>query len=507
MAEVMSIAGYKIDALIDRGAHGAVYRAQTADPADGPVALKVVEQAANLERLLLEPELLARFQHPNIVRLRDYFLHAGKLVLVMDYEDGPSLEQVLKDGKRFTPAEVREFLVQGARAVGHAHEKGVFHSDLKPANIVVTQRLGETRYVLIDFGVGRMVERIQLHKRVAGTWLYMAPEQVRGRAGMASDLWALGCIAFRMLTGVHPFEAATGEELVSKVLHHTPVFPDDGDAHDDDLERTIARLLAKNTLERFESAEALLVELKSGPQAAVESSAPRARSSWEARAKREVTKNWLWAAFWVGLAYLPSLFVGAFFSSAAAWLLWSGAERRSRLRVVAGVCVLMAGFCAAVFVTAVIGAIVGEERASLLSMAELGFGLFLLPAGTRLLRLRNLRRDLVLFRMIRSGRQGALDSLAQYVRAHSGDVHAQERYIEGLLATDQAADAVVEARTLLTVDPYNFDASLLLAHAYYDLGLYERCEQVCYGYLETSGQCFEFQDILARTKARLAEAA
>ena len=85
-------------------------------------------------------------------------------------------------------------------------------------------------------------------------------------------------------------------------------------------------------------------------------------------------------------------------------------------------------------------------------------------------------------------------------------MNIRRRYIEALLGARQTAEAVVEARLVLDVDPYNLPATLLLAHAYLELGLFDRCEQVCNGYLEIAGQCFEFEE-LRQTVIRRREAA
>src|SRR6185369_8778741 len=136
-----------------------------------------------------------------------------------------------------------------------------------------------------------------------------------------------------------------------------------------------------------------------------------------------------------------------------------------------------------------------SEGSESLAAASMYFGLILLPAGIQLVKIRALQRDLMLFRLIREGKaDSTLAILKAYVEVNAGDVHAHERYIEALLADGRTKDAAIEALTLLHVDPYNFDASLLLAHAYLELGLLDRCQQVCNGYLEVSGHCFEFQD-------------
>jgi hypothetical protein len=184
-----------------------------------------------------------------------------------------------------------------------------------------------------------------------------------------------------------------------------------------------------------------------------------------------------------------------------------GSERRRSAYIAAGLLTFLVGFVLDMFISAAMsqGSEVGADALAALSLY---FGLFLLPAGVQLVKIRRLQRDLFLFGLIRHGQaDSALAVLKAYVEVNVGDIHAHERFIEALLAEGHTEEAAVEALTLLHVDPYNFDASLLLAHAYLELGLLERCQQVCNGYLEVSGHCFEFQDILDRATVGLRSAA
>jgi eukaryotic-like serine/threonine-protein kinase len=509
MAEVPTLAGYVLGHMLGEGAHGVVYKAHTVDDVKDVVALKVVEHTGSIEKLLLEPELLARFSHPNIVRLRDYSIRAGKLVLVMEYIDGPSLDEYLKARGTCRPEEVREFLRQMADALSHAHALGVFHSDLKPGNIIVQSTLAGPRYVIVDFGVSRMVEGIQRRRRVSGTYNYMAPEQLRGRGGKAADLWALGAIAYRMLTGVQPFEASTMSDLTKRVLYVNPTFPATVETDDEELQRIVMHLLEKNVIERTDSASALTTELNVDRrviEAFASAAGNRTTSQGESGVRAEIRRRWNRVVFFVAMAFLPDGIYPAIYTVGGAVLVWLGSERRRPWYVVAGFVLIIGGSLFVPDASALFG--LDATTRTFIPAVSLFFGLLFIPAGVELVKIRRLQRDLLLFSLIREG--GAEDSLGvlkAYVEVNVGDIHAHERYIEGLLAADRAEDAAVEALTLLRVDPYNFDASLLLAHAYLELGLLDRCKQVCNGYLEVSGHCFEFQDVLDRAKGQERSAA
>ena len=145
-----TIRNYVLLDEIGRGAHGTVYLAHSREQPSDLVALKVIEDNTSIDRLLVEPQLLSKLHHQNVVGLRDYFLHAGKIVLVTEYIDGPDLAAYAEKRGAFAPADVREFLQQMAAAVAHAHAAGIFHSDLKPKNILVDTSSVAPRYVIVD---------------------------------------------------------------------------------------------------------------------------------------------------------------------------------------------------------------------------------------------------------------------------------------------------------------------------------------------------------------------
>lgn len=112
-----------------------------------------------------------------------------------------------------------------ADALRNAHANNIIHRDIKLSNILVTGDNQNQRFVLVDFGISRMAEGVQTVKRIAGTYYYMAPEQLRGRPCEQSDLWALGVCAYTLLTGIKPFEAKVGEELSHQILFSIPQAP------------------------------------------------------------------------------------------------------------------------------------------------------------------------------------------------------------------------------------------------------------------------------------------
>ena len=255
------IGDYILERELGRGAFGVVYRAHRQGQPNAPVALKIVTGRGNTDRMLLEPAVLSRLDHPCIVRLEDYFLSGDDLVLALEFIDGKDLKTLLDEGETFSQADIRDLLLQMGSALAAAHAENVVHRDIKHANILVA-RLPEGRYrfVLTDFGIGQMSEGIQLEKSTGGTYLFMAPEQLRGRPGPQSDLWALGVVAYRLLTGRMPFPGPTIKELTSQVLYGAAVPPSQvcRESVDPQLEKVVLHLLDRSLQERTASAEQLL---------------------------------------------------------------------------------------------------------------------------------------------------------------------------------------------------------------------------------------------------------
>ena len=226
---------YEIICEIGEGGMGVVYLAVQTDPVHREVALKVLkpglESASILRRFESERQTLALMQHPNIATLHDAGTSAqGRPYFVMEYLDGLPIT-VACDRRRSTLAERLALFVEVCRAVEHAHRKGVVHRDLKPPNVLVTERDGRLIPKVIDFGVAKAA-RIHLTGRtiatgfgeLLGTPEYMSPEQASfdtDAIGPASDIYSLGVLLYELLTGVLPFDAARLRNLDVADAAHT----------------------------------------------------------------------------------------------------------------------------------------------------------------------------------------------------------------------------------------------------------------------------------------------
>lgn len=219
---------YEIGDVIGRGAHGCVYEA-THLTTGRRLALKqahweVASTAELRERFEREARAIGRLEHPNIVEVIDFGEDDGVPFIVMERLAGASLGDLLDDlsPSRLTVAETRAILWPVIDAMATAHASGVLHRDLKPSNIMV-RRLdsGEYDVRVVDFGLAKVPELapITLAGAQIGTPLYMAPEVIRGDGAVAaSDVWSMGVLLYRCLSGSLPFDGDTVADVSRRVL-------------------------------------------------------------------------------------------------------------------------------------------------------------------------------------------------------------------------------------------------------------------------------------------------
>jgi serine/threonine-protein kinase len=552
MAAPTTIGDYVIERELGEGAFGVVYRAHHRSRPEVPVAVKVVKGKGNTDRMLLEPAVLSQLDHPCIVGMEDYFLRGDDLVLALEYIDGKDLKELFDRGERFSESDVRDLLVQIGAALASAHSRNVLHRDIKPANILVTRLPeGNYRFVLTDFGIGQVREGIQSEKQAGGTYLFMAPEQLRGRPGPQSDLWALGVVAYRMITGKLPFPGPTVGELKNQVLYQQPPLPSDarGEPIDGDLESAILGLLDKSLSERTASAEELLRQLgHTGPPDSVlkmrghRQAAPKAGLSLDQSIQSGITMRWVLIALFLVLYLAPQGTIAGALMVAGLALFYFG-QRSGKwlspepLLLTLFAYVVLAGaffmrYIIPMFdvgLTMFVGPVGGYFQAmevylkaqvgspvaaiAVITVGILVIVLFILwlflPvfAGGLFAGLRRLQREKALRDLAREGQVGSdryLEALREAVDERFEDVGLHLKYAEALYARGRIIDAATECRLLLRQDPYNFAGCLLLANAYLALGLKRECVELCDWYLDVSGYCFEFAELREQSTRRAA---
>src|SRR5256712_7682288 len=254
---------YQILARLGSGGMAAVYRAF--QPAlDRVVALKVlrpgfVDEPEQRERFEREAKAVARLRHPHIVQVFDYDVVDGHAFLVMEFIDGGTLKakpgELAGTGQGLPPAEVTRIVSEIADALDFAHAQGIVHRDVKPSNVLVT-RSGKA--VVADFGIARVLAATQQTATGVGvgTPEYMSPEQGQGlEVDQRSDVYALGIVAYELLTGRVPFRADTPLAVARAQIHDPLPLPSQvNPAIGPRTERALLRALAKDPAERYASA-------------------------------------------------------------------------------------------------------------------------------------------------------------------------------------------------------------------------------------------------------------
>jgi hypothetical protein len=256
---------YRIERLLGRGGMGAVYLAHEL-ALDRDVAIKVLppDQAGApqlRDRFKREARIAARLNHPYIVPLHTFGEVDGLVYFVMGFVSGESLSARLRRQGRLEPEEARTILVHLVDALDYAHRQGVVHRDIKPDNILIDESSGFP--MLTDFGIAKAsITDTQLTTagQLMGTPDYMSPEQVSGKneAGPASDLYSLGIVAYEMLSGRLPFEAASPIDAMTQRLTQAPR-PLRSVASDvsDDLVAAVNGCLHKDPASRWPDARSL----------------------------------------------------------------------------------------------------------------------------------------------------------------------------------------------------------------------------------------------------------
>lgn len=269
---------YRIQKLIGEGGMGAVYLAEHTHMRKR-VALKLLHAEMSqdeevLARFRREAEAAAHVEHPNVAAATDFGqTEDGAFFLVLEYVEGTSLRDVLKDGA-LSPSRALHVARQIAFALERAHGAGIVHRDLKPENVMLVHKGDDVDFVkVLDFGIAKVephphrdaTQPLTRLGTILGTPEYMAPEQALGETvGPAADLYAVGVMLYEMLTGKHPFDADDRMAVLSMhIVAPVPKMADRNPAIDipPAVEDLVRRLLEKDAKQRPTGARALVDEI------------------------------------------------------------------------------------------------------------------------------------------------------------------------------------------------------------------------------------------------------
>ena len=262
--ELKSLGRYKIKGVLGKGAMGLVY--DGLDPKlNRRVAIKTIltgslsAEAARMATVRFEREVraVARLNHGNVVQVYDFGTEAGLAYIVMEFIEGRELKDYFAANQRLDLKTIFQLMTELLDALEFAHEAGIIHRDVKPANIMV-DAAGHAK--LTDFGVARFTEpqgdQIDATRvgTIVGTPSYMSPEQIQGQPiDRRSDVFSAGIIFYQLLTWQKPFQG-TQWELAKKIIEDDPVWPSRLVQIPADIDKVVARALAKQPERRYATA-------------------------------------------------------------------------------------------------------------------------------------------------------------------------------------------------------------------------------------------------------------
>lgn len=294
------IGRYDVERVLGRGGFGVVFKGHDTE-LNRAVAIKVLAPhlASNgvaRRRFAREAQAAAAVSHPNVVPIHAVDAQGETPYLVMTYVPGHSLQSMVD---RFGPLDVKSIVriaQQVAAGLDAAHRQGLVHRDIKPANILLENDL--SRAMITDFGLARAADDVAATQTgwLAGTPLYMSPEQAAGRdIDARSDLFSLGSVLYFLATGRQPFRGESPLAVLRMIGESEPLAPHQVNADiPKELSRTIMRLLEKDPRDRFGSAAILTEHLEQylahlqHPQ-----TCPEPRVGWSRRTRQRVVRRWV----------------------------------------------------------------------------------------------------------------------------------------------------------------------------------------------------------------------
>lgn len=309
---------YQVEEKIGVGGFGSIYRAKQLQMGRD-VALKVMnpemsKDARLVERFRREAQAACNLRDPHTIITYDFDQTPdGVLYMALELLSGQNLFNITEDMERLPPHRVAHIMAQCCSSLGEAHGKGIVHRDIKPENIVLEERDGDPDFVkILDFGIAKIISgdsgqmsspALTAAGQTLGTLEYMSPEQLMGKdLDGRADIYALGVVAYELLTGELPFEGSLPGEIIKGHMQKIPrpltqVAPDANIPAE--LERIVLKMLAKNRDQRYPDVATLRNELRAlihqmgGPAPSSSFPAPAMETAAPKKEKKGKSKLWL----------------------------------------------------------------------------------------------------------------------------------------------------------------------------------------------------------------------
>lgn len=279
-ASQMVAGKYEVISLLGRGGMGTVYRVRhillNIEMALKTLDTKHLEDANASKRFQTEAKAAFSLQHPNLVKVHDFgVLEDGRPFLVMDFVQGKTLQGLIKERGRLQIEEVGAIFAQLCFGLAHAHERQIVHRDIKPANIMIvddTNIKREGSVKILDFGIAKIVnsDRNEMQAltqtgEIFGSPYYMSPEQCSGESiDQRCDIYSLGCVLFESLTGTPPLVSSNALRTMMLHVNEAPPTLKEaalGEEFPEELEKMVAKMLAKQAGDRYADIGAVTQEL------------------------------------------------------------------------------------------------------------------------------------------------------------------------------------------------------------------------------------------------------
>jgi calcium-dependent protein kinase len=257
---------YVLKKVIGQGAFGIVRRGSRIDNPSINVAIKTISKSklhGDLNQLKNEVDILSAIDHPNIVRLYDFFDEEYFFHIVTEFCSGGELFEIIVKNGRITESMVARYMKKMLRAINHLHNKNICHRDLKPQNFLFSNEAADSELKLIDFGLAhRFSEDLYKQKMCMETFVgtphFIAPEMLKGKYDKKCDIWSLGVIMCLMLTGTYPFTGSSNNEVFVSIVKEDLKFENHVFKHISPLGvEFLKSLLNKSPKERPTAEEAL----------------------------------------------------------------------------------------------------------------------------------------------------------------------------------------------------------------------------------------------------------